>query len=685
MENTLITLLNKSNIGFAIHEILYDEKNHPVDYRFLNINEAGLKIMNTDESTIGKTAMEWSQNPESLDPWLQRYSDVVQKDIVDHFEMFDEHLKKWFSVTACKTGENNFACSYYDITPFVKIKNKLEYTSNQFETILENTNDLILFLDHDMKIQYFNLHFCEFFEIDCANLNKNVTVSILEKMIRFDFLHYIQSVLENENHTKVINHPHTEGLVLYEYVEWKASEVFDDQKESIGFLLVGHDVSKREKEKIQLHKTLYLDSLTGLANKKYLLENFDQFKQNSLDCFAGVFIDLDNFKMVNDLFGHTAGNEFLKMISEKLQKVTKDNGIVVRLSGDEFFILLHEIHDKEKAIRFMDDLFKEFEEPFDYEECAAPVFVNFSAGISCYGEDAKTIQELISHADIAMYFAKQNGKNSYQFYDVDQEKEVFESFFLLQDLINALRNEEFIAYYQPVIETNSMQVIEFEGLGRWNHPLYGVLPARDFIGLMKLSGRLGQFTEQVMRRIAGDMKSWQEKGLKGIKVSLNLAIEQLENINFPMTIKEIFKDVDFSMLRVQITEDDVIEANDVVLKNLATLKKMGLLITLNDFDLNHLAVSKLQHFDFDVIKLDKSFSHNINDNEYSKIVIDMMQRLVKAFGKDCIVQGVETKEHFETMRELDFNIMQGYYFSDAISPDDLESRVRKNKDYIIWK
>lgn len=685
MEQSVLTLLNKSKIGYAIHEMIYDDNGNPIDYRFLGINQAGLDIMQTDERTIGKTVLEWSNYSSNMKAWIDRYGKVILENKIDKFEMYSEVLEKWFSVTASKIEDNKFACSYFDITSFVKMKDELENTSQQFEKILENTTDLILFLTPQLQIQYFNLKFCDFFEIDCSHLNKNITKNILEKMIHYDFLHHIQAVLDSDDQSKVIFHQHGEGQGFYEYVEWKATEIHDEKKEITGYLLVGHDVSAREKEKIALHKNLYLDSLTGLANKNYLVENFDDFINFEGSCLAGIFIDLDNFKMVNDLFGHDAGNEFLKLIAKKLQKVTNNDGIVVRLSGDEFFILINEIHERNEIIEFMDRLFLEFEEPFDYEECAAPIFVNFSAGISCYGEDANTITELLAHSDIAMYFAKQNGKNAYGFYNANQEKEVFESFFLLQDLINALRNQEFLAYYQPVIETSTMRVIEFEALGRWNHPLYGVLPARDFIDLTKISGRLGQFTEQVIKNVAEDMKNWHELGLSNINVSLNLAIEQLETKQFPSFIEKTFDGIDLSKVRIQITEEDLIQANEIVLLNLTKLRKMGLLISLNDFDLNHSAISKMEDVDFDVIKLDISFSHNISDSEYSKIVIDMMQRLVKAFGKECIVQGVETKEHFQIMNELDFHIMQGYYFSDAISSAQVANLIDPKTHSIIWK
>lgn len=682
MDDYLLTLLNQSGIGYAIHEMIYNEEGRAIDYRFLNVNRAGLTIMEADETVIGSTMMTWSRHSPAMIPWVDKYAEVVDTGEVISFEMYSEALERWFSVTACKVGEGKFASSFYDITEYVETKREADLALKQFENILKHTSDLVAFMNHDHSIQYMNDDFCDYFGVKCKDVVAENFFSLFPTQKREAVLGLYQSIIERDDRRQVV---FNQGNEVYEYVEWQILEIFDAERKSIGYLLVGHDVTNQEKEKIELYKTLYLDSLTGLANKNYLIENFESLIRADVECLAGVFIDLDNFKLVNDLFGHDAGNEFLILIADRLTDLTDNRGVVVRLSGDEFFILINDLHTKEELTLFVESIFEEFSTPLSYEECSAPIFVNFSMGIACYPDDSKGVDELITHADIAMYSAKQNGKNNYKFYDESLEKEVFDSFYFLQDIINALRNEEFLAHYQPVLETNSMKVTEVEALGRWDHPIHGILPARRFIKLTKVSGYLGQFTNQVVQRVAEDMRAWQERGIDSINVSLNIAIQQLEKRSFAGLVEKTFEGIDFSRLRVQITEEDVVEANEVVLDNLKKLKAMGVLISLNDFNLNHAAISKLEDLNFDIIKLNKTFSHNINDNEYSKIVIEMMQRLVKAFDKECIVQGVETEEQYATMRELDFHVMQGYYFSDALSGEDFLNSVDFLDGTPFWK
>ncbi len=434
----------------------------------------------------------------------------------------------------------------------------------------------------------------------------------------------------------------------------------------------------KEKTRSLQHIALH-DALTNLPNRilllKILKNDLREVKEKK-QSLCVLFLDLDRFKEVNDTFGHSVGDKLLKQVSIRLQGSLREQDTVARVSGDEFVVILKNTIS-EDAIRLIERIMDDIQEPFNIEKLE--LFTNFSIGISHYPTDGSMAKVLLRQADTAMYKAKEKGKKNYQFYDSDMTQEIFERQGLGRDLRNALVNQEFEVYYQPKIDAPSGKVLGLESLVRWHHPKKGMLYPDEFIFLAEEIGLIIQIDEYIREQAFKQIVAWQEEGIDTGVLSLNISTKQLESETFLPRLKQSIKDFDFDidLLEIEVLENQIMKDIDRGIEILENIKSLGIKISVDDFGTGYSSLSYLQRLPIDILKIDRSFIHNLFEDESSIEIVRTIISLARNLELDVIAEGVETKEQYECLLKEGCDAMQGYYFTEPLSAEACKTFLLK--------
>lgn len=412
----------------------------------------------------------------------------------------------------------------------------------------------------------------------------------------------------------------------------------------------------------KIHYLAFYDPLTNLPNRTLFSLLVTKTILNSNEdnrLIALLYMDLDKFKLINDTLGHSAGDRFLQIVANKVLECICKSDILARLGGDEFGVLVKANNKNDIAI-LCTKIIDAVKEPWyvnNYE-----INAGVSIGIVLYPEDGEDISTLLKCADIAMYKAKAQGKNHYEFYNSTLSTKAEEELSMESRLLNALRNEEFELYYQPQFNALNRKLIGVEALIRWNHPELGMIPPSKFIPFAEERDLIISLGEWVLKTACTQAKLWQEKGLQPIPVSINLSSKQFQQKNLISTISSILEDTGLSSeyLQIEVTESMAMENPEYTLKVLNMLKNMGIKIALDDFGTGYSSLSYLKRFPIDKLKIDKFFIQNTDisseDSEIVKIIILLAHKL----NISTIAEGVETEEQLMFLKEEHCDEIQGF-------------------------
>ncbi|MBI5468974.1 MAG: EAL domain-containing protein [Deltaproteobacteria bacterium] len=456
-------------------------------------------------------------------------------------------------------------------------------------------------------------------------------------------------------------------------------------------LTIVRDVSNRKKAEEQIYYLAYYDSLTGLPNRQFLKERLEKAiyrARRHKEQVAALFLDLDRFKRINDTFGHSVGDGLLKDVSERLvrclrrsdsiARVLDLNGTTVsRLGGDEFVVLLtdySDIHDVAKvAQRIQNELSMSFKVG-GYE-----LFVSVSIGISLYPSDGEDVEKLLKNADIAMYHAKENGRNNYQFYTESMNAAAFEWLVMENSLRKALENGEFNIHYQPQLDIRRGTVTGVEALLRWRHPEFGLVPPSKFIPLAEEAGLIVPIGEYVLRAACKQVKRWQEEGIS-VTVAVNLSSRQFVQEGLLEAVSLALSDagIEPGCLKLELTEGTVMQNVAETVSALHKFKAMGLGILIDDFGTGYSSLSYLKRFPLDALKIDRSFVKDITTDQDDAAITKTIIAMAHTLNLKVIAEGVETQEQLDFLYENGCDEIQGYLFSEPLPPEDI-SRVFSGK------
>lgn len=431
-------------------------------------------------------------------------------------------------------------------------------------------------------------------------------------------------------------------------------------------------VMERDQAQKRIQILAYTDELTGLANRAAFSQHLAEITKTSARHnrrFGLLYIDLDNFKTVNDSLGHAAGDLLLKTIAKRLVNTCREIDFIARLGGDEFCILIEEVDDDyaaNVARRCLDAIAQPIEM---YSRKLTPAC---SIGIAYYPDDGKDLSELLKAGDTSLYTAKENGKNQYAFYKAELTQQAEYRFHVEQNLREAIEKQQLSLVYQPQIEVNTGEIFSFEALSRWHHPELGQIPPIDFIATAEKIGMIKPLTEWVLRTACGQLIAWKKEGFHSLRMAVNISPSLFLDKEFASLIKRIIEDVGIapSELELEVTES-VVQTDPRNLSIFQDLKDLGVLLAIDDFGKGYSSFASLKHLKVDCLKIDKYFVDDMLVDNQALTLISSMIEMGHKLGYGIIAEGVEKPEQLNMLRNLGCEKVQGYLFSTPANTDTI--------------
>ncbi len=461
----------------------------------------------------------------------------------------------------------------------------------------------------------------------------------------------------------------------YVWTDASATNLLDDP--GVGAIVVNfRDITERKALEEELSHQAFHDSLTGLANRALLLDRVEHARETARNRrgarLALLYLDLDDFKTVNDGLGHEAGDLILRATAERIASVLRPGDTASRLGGDEFGVLLEQLPDPAIAYEVGARLLEAVCTPLDVHGTLIAVNASLGIVVSDGSEDASA---LLRNADLAMYRAKGEGKGRFEIYEAGMHAAVVERMALKADLRRAVAKGEFEPYYQPIVDLDSGTVVGVEALARWNHPERGMVTPDDFIPLAEETGAIVLIGREILRRACADAAAWLvELGDRApASVSVNLSPRQIQHPDIVADVQSALTDSGLapSMLTMEITESVLLEETDVVANTLAALKRLGVRIALDDFGTGYSSLSYLDRFPVDVVKIDKSFIDSLGEGSPPSPLVSAIVNLGAVLGLGVTAEGIEDSHQLARLRKMGCQQGQGYYFARPMTAGQL--------------
>ncbi len=444
-------------------------------------------------------------------------------------------------------------------------------------------------------------------------------------------------------------------------------------REQPAIQIVLRDISERKRLETQILYQATHDPLTGLPNRSLLHDRLSHaiaYAARYNHPVWVVLLDVDRFKAVNDLLGHKAGDMVLNAIAERLQAAMRETDTVARLGGDEFVLVLPGPGDGDLSNSTMQRIVEAVARPLTVE--GKEFFLTCSMGVALYPNDGTDPEMLVEHADIAMYRAKEIGRNNYQFFTATLNQRLQERLRLESDLRNALERREFLLHYQPQVDLRSGRVTGMEALIRWQHPELGMVPPGSFISLAEDTGLIVPIGAWVIRTACAQNKAWQNAGMDKLRIAVNLSARQFSQHDLVQSIAAVLEETGMppSLLEIELTESLVMTDVERATEILRDLKAIGVQLSIDDFGTGYSSLSYLKRFPIDVLKIDQSFVRDITVDPDDAAIVMSIISLAHSLRLHVIAEGVETEAQLAYLRRHDCDLMQGHYFSRPVSHEE---------------
>ena len=453
------------------------------------------------------------------------------------------------------------------------------------------------------------------------------------------------------------------------------------------YVIFDTDISEQVKTEEMLFKQTQLlnhqanhDTLTNLPNRMLFKDRLTQVIKSSTrhkEQFALLFIDLDQFKKINDSLGHHIGDDVLIESASRLKSIIRDEDTLARLGGDEFTIILKDVTSVQSASTVAPKIVTIMKEPLKIK--GHTLFKSSSIGISMFPVDATSEDNLIKFADTAMYRAKDEGRDNFQFYSSDMTTQAFERVVMENSLRSAISQEQFIVYFQPQYEITTQTIIGMEALVRWNHPQIGLVPPGKFIPIAEESGLIVEIDRIVMKKAMKQFTQWYKDGYNPGVLSLNLAMKQLNQEDFITTLLNIMNVLQFQAkwLELEVTEGQVMDNPDAAINKLKEISNIGIELAIDDFGTGYSSLAYLKKLPLNKLKIDQSFIKDIPEDEDDMAITKAIIALGKSLNLKLIAEGVETQAQKDFLLENDCTTIQGYYYSRPLPSDEITELLQK--------
>ncbi len=568
-------------------------------------------------------------------------------------------------------------------------KKELEASEERYRLIAECANDGLFDLDLTTDVMYLSEKWANRFGFQEASIKE--FSKKWGSMVRKEDAALIQekfSLCEKrgeENYAVEFQLVHQEEYI---WVIVKGKPVRDDGGNIIRMAGSISDVNEHRRYEDRIFRLAYYDYLTNLPNRVFLGEKMEQI----LSAVSGTkylaalyYMDLDNFKHINDTLGHSYGDLLLQSIAEELLLLKQDSYYVFRVGGDEFIIIVDKIEDREEITVWADRILGLLLREWHLQGCET--YVSASIGITVLPEDGTDVQKILKSADAAMYVAKAAGKGKYKFFHEEMLHRVEARSDLEQSIRKAIERQEFEIYYQPYYSVAGESIAGMEALIRWYHPHKGMISPDEFIPVAEETGLIREIGSWVMEQVCRQSKEWQEKGLWKLPIAVNVSELQLEDRDFIPELEEILQrtGLDPRYLHIEVTESNFMQSIHASIETLDRIRRIGIDIALDDFGTGYSSLNYLQHLPITTVKIDKSFIDEINRRSSKTLILSEIISIAHKLGMKVIAEGVEEKEQVDYLADKKCDMIQGYYYSKPLPVGQIEELLAGKRETVNMK
>ncbi|MDR5659674.1 EAL domain-containing protein [Serpentinicella sp. ANB-PHB4] len=562
--------------------------------------------------------------------------------------------------------------SHTDITEQLDLRDNLKREIILSENVINNVSVLIVTWDQNGNIKKFN-KFAEkiFGYAEAEVLGENIIdffTPEAEKPSIYDTYKQIKSGKEVKN---------LEGQFLTKTgkkvdILWNTSILYRDNEKVEEGISVGTDITERKNMEQKLHTLAYQDDLTGLPNRAQFEVDVKRFI-GMKDCFAIVYMDVDNFKYINDTLGHSAGDALLKYLAGTFKKIIHQEDKIFRLGGDEFAIIFGKCVSRQDVEARLEEMIDALRITWVFQ--GREFFISFSMGTVLFPEHGRDYDILLKKADTAMYYSKEDGKDKFTFYSEEMQEKTVEYIQIVNQLRYAIEKEEFQLYYQPQIDLNTGKVTAVEALIRWMHPVRGLVSPGEFIELAENTGQIHEITEWVLKTACKQKKKWEEKGYPSIKMAINFSGKSFDKMNLANEINTLLNsmEIDRKDIQIEITETAFMLDLDAAVNMVKQIRDIGVKVALDDFGTGYSSLTYLKQLPIDTLKLDREFIRNVKNANEDEVIVKTVIELAHALNMRVVAEGIETEEQLCFLKKYNCDELQGYYFSKPLPGDEVEA------------
>lgn len=553
-------------------------------------------------------------------------------------------------------------------------RHDVDYQPGFFDAIFLHSHAGIGILNLDGKLIKVNQALCQIFGYSAETLLSMNFFHLIHPEDFASLQNQIQQLIDNQ--VKLYQSEHqcyrkdNESI----WVSTMISMVHDQEMKPSYFVVQVQNITLQKKAEERLRHMAYHDPLTGLANRNKLEQFLNQILAQSRrhqESFALMFIDLDRFKNINDTIGHEAGDLLLQIIADRLKGAIRNTDLVARLGGDEFVIVVTDVHKSESVAVIAHKILESVMQAVVIK--GQELYITTSIGISLYPFDGQNMQTLMKNADLALYRAKEHGKNNYQFYTLEMTTHAQERMALQNALAHALMKEEFLLHYQPKMELKSRKITGIEALLRWQNKEFGLITPGEIIELAEETGLIIPVSEWILRTACRNLKQLHQLGFTSLTVAVNCSGRQFKQANLTNEFMQVLTETGLSpqFLELEVTEKLIMHDPDNIIRSLYALKDLGVKIVIDDFGTGYWSLNNLRRLSVDKIKIDKTFIKQVMVDETSADIVSAIIAMVTKLGIKSVAEGVETREQYEFLQREGCSEIQGYYLTQALPEESI--------------
>lgn len=575
---------------------------------------------------------------------------------------------------------NNITTALTTRIMYEKSLSELDLSKERFETIFQEAPVGIFYYDTNLVVMDTNNEMLHILGIDRERM-----VGLDMKKLPDRCLHDALTA-SNRGEKGHYEGPYTTMInKLHLWLTLQTSPIYDADRTIIGGVGIVTDITERVSAQEKMTYQAYYDALTNTPNRTLLKDRMEQAlahyrRHHSL--LAIMFLDLDNFKSINDSLGHHIGDAVLIEMAKRLTRICREGDTVARIGGDEFVILLNELgNDLHGAAGRAETVAEKIHEvlaiPFKVGH-GEPIVTSTSIGVALVSSEDQNSNDLLKFADTAMYQAKKEGKNTTRFYQEQMDQWIKKQLFMENALRNAIKNGELELYYQPVIEIATKKIVGAEALLRWNHPEMGLVMPDEMIYVAEESGLIVPIGDWVLREACLQFVAWKTEGSKGSemdRIAINVSAIQFRKNDFADKVIRIITEtgINPSMVEIELTESIIIDKIDIVIEKMKCLRAFGIGISMDDFGTGYSSLAYLKRLPFSTLKIDRSFIRDIMNDSDDAALVETMLSMASIFNLDVIAEGVETIEQFQFLEQHGCHFFQGYLCSRPLTAQKFEA------------